>query len=405
MQSMYRRDRQSLTMNHTTFRSAALPQALPDMAHDARTVHRAVAEIRRGVAVVIKAGIVEARGEAIVALPAETATAETLAEFLAVPAAGKAVSAPVLLLSLSRVLAGRIGAIPLVGATDMAALPLDVASLTVESLRALADPTGLQAPKHLFRPVVDQVVAPALADAAVQLAKLARLLPAMLVRPGIAADAAHALLRVDAGAVLRHPADAGIFLVRAAEARVPLDGAEDARIVAFRPPDGGIEHLAILIGQPEAAEAPLTRVHSECFTGDLLGSRRCDCGPQLHQAIRRMAAEGAGVLLYMAQEGRGIGLVNKLRAYTLQDAGLDTLDANKALGFGADERSFVAAASMLKQLGMRRVRLLTNNPEKIAGLVAHGIEVVGRVSHAIAANGENDLYLETKARRFGHLLG
>jgi GTP cyclohydrolase II len=387
-------------MNLKTFRSSAVPLDMPDLAHDARAVHRAVAEIRRGVPVVV-----EGRDGAILALPAETATAATLAEFLAIQPVEGATSVPVLLLSLSRVLAGRIGATPLAGTADMAALPLEAAALTVDGLRALADPTEQQAPKNLFRPVADQVVASALAEAAIQLAKLARLLPAMLVRPGIAAGTAGALMRVTAEAALRHPADAGMFLVRAAEARVPLDGAEDARIVAFRPPDGGIEHLAILIGQPEAAEAPLTRVHSECFTGDLLGSRRCDCGPQLHQAIRRMAAEGAGVLLYMAQEGRGIGLVNKLRAYTLQDAGLDTLDANRALGFGADERSFVAAASMLKQLGMRRVRLLTNNPEKIAGLVAHGIEVAGRVSHAIAANGENDLYLETKARRFGHLLG
>jgi GTP cyclohydrolase II len=388
-------------MNQTLFRSPALPLASADPALDARAVHRAVAEIRRGVAVVIEAG-----GEAIVALPAETPSAATLAESLAVAATqDAAASPPMLLLALSRVVAGRIGATPLAGTADIAALPLDAAELSVESLRALADPTVLQAPKSQIRPVIASAVPPALAEAALQLAKLARLLPAMLVRTGIQAESGGALVRVDAEAVLRFPADAGLFLVRAAEARVPLDGAEDARIVAFRPPDGGIEHLAILIGRPEAADAPLTRVHSECFTGDLLGSRRCDCGPQLHQAIRRMAAEGAGVLLYMAQEGRGIGLVNKLRAYTLQDAGLDTLDANNALGFGADERSFAAAASMLKQLGMRRVRLLTNNPDKIVGLTAHGIDVVGRVSHAIAANGENDLYLETKARRFGHLLG
>jgi len=190
---------------------------------------------------------------------------------------------------------------------------------------------------------------------------------------------------------------------------VPLESAEDARIVAFRPQDGGVEHLAVLIGRPEWAagrgEAPLVRVHSECLTGDILGSRRCDCGPQLHQAIRRMAAEGAGVLLYMAQEGRGIGLVNKLRAYRLQDGGLDTLDANRALGFGADERSFAAAATMLRALGINRIRLLTNNPDKLASLAEHGIEIAGRVSHAIAANGVNDLYLETKARRFGHILG
>jgi GTP cyclohydrolase II len=397
MQGIQRPGSPELSMNHTPFRASALPQALPDIMQS-RMVHRAVAEIRRGVAVVIEAG-----DAAIVALPAETPTPETLAECLAV--AVSAATPPMLLLALSRVVAGRIGATPLGGTAEIAALPLEAVSLSVESLRALADPTMLQAPKNQVRPAIGSAVPPLLAEAALQLAKLARLLPAMLVRTGVLPGAADGLLRVGAEAVLRHPADAGVFLVRAAEARVPLDDAEDARIVAFRPPDGGIEHLAILIGHPEAAEAPLTRVHSECFTGDLLGSRRCDCGPQLHQAIRRMSAEGAGVLLYMAQEGRGIGLVNKLRAYTLQDAGLDTLDANKALGFGADERSFVAAASMLKQLGMRRVRLLTNNPDKIAGLSAHGIEVVGRVSHAIAANGENDLYLETKARRFGHLLG
>jgi GTP cyclohydrolase II len=216
------------------------------------------------------------------------------------------------------------------------------------------------------------------------------------------------LLHVAAAAIISYAAENDAGLLRAAEAHVPLEGAEDARVVAFRPQDGGVEHLAVLIGRPERAagrgDAPLVRVHSECLTGDILGSRRCDCGPQLHQAIRRMAAEGAGVLLYMAQEGRGIGLVNKLRAYRLQDGGLDTLDANRALGFGADERSFAAAATMLLSLGIGRIRLLTNNPEKLAGLAEHGIEIAGRVSHAIAANGVNDLYLETKARRFGHIL-
>jgi GTP cyclohydrolase II len=145
-------------------------------------------------------------------------------------------------------------------------------------------------------------------------------------------------------------------------------------------------------------------VHSECFTGDLLGSLRCDCGPQLRAAIARMAQDGAGVLLYLAQEGRGIGLVNKLRAYTLQDSGLDTLDANRALGYGADERGFMVAATMLRQLGITRLRLLTNNPDKLAGLAACGIDVQGREPHQIAANGVNDSYLDTKAARFGHLL-
>jgi GTP cyclohydrolase II len=151
--------------------------------------------------------------------------------------------------------------------------------------------------------------------------------------------------------------------------------------------------------------APLVRVHSECFTGDLLGSLRCDCGPQLHGAIERMAQEGAGVLLYLAQEGRGIGLVNKLRAYTLQDRGLDTVDANHALGWGADERDFMVAATMLDLLGLHSVRLLTNNPDKVAALAACGVNVVRREAHIIAANGVNDGYLGTKARRFGHYLG
>ena len=147
------------------------------------------------------------------------------------------------------------------------------------------------------------------------------------------------------------------------------------------------------------------RVHSECFTGDLLGSLRCDCGPQLRGALHRMAADGGGVLLYLAQEGRGIGLVNKLRAYAMQDTGLDTLDANRALGWGADERNFLVAATMLEQLGIPRVRLLTNNPDKVASLVACGVDVVSRERHVFAPNGVNDGYLATKAARFGHMLG
>jgi GTP cyclohydrolase II len=220
--------------------------------------------------------------------------------------------------------------------------------------------------------------------------------PAGTVDPG--------LLHVAAADVMAHHAAPFETLIRAAEAVVPLAEAEDTRLVAFRPQDGSAEHLAILIGRPEERAAPLVRLHSECFTGDLLNSLRCDCGAQLHQALRQMQAEGAGVLLYMAQEGRGIGLVNKLRAYALQDAGLDTLDANRALGFAADERNFGAAAVMLKALGIARIRLLTNNPDKMAGLEASGIGIAGRVSLSIAANGVNDAYLETKARRFGHLL-
>lgn len=275
-------------------------------------------------------------------------------------------------------------------------------------LRGLADPTAPQ----ILRDPPEIEPLPELAQAALGLGKIARLLPAMLAAPlrveaGRIA-AARGLLSVEAAHVLTHPDREAAHLVRVAEAHVPLEDAPDARVVAFRAPDAGIEHLAILVGQPEHAGAagvsPLTRLHSECFTGDLLGSLRCDCGPQLRAALRRMGQEGTGVLLYLAQEGRGIGLANKLRAYALQDRGLDTVDANRALGWNADERNFMVAATMLEQLGVRSVRLLTNNPDKIAALAACGIMVTGREPLIVAPNGVNDHYLATKVRRFGHLM-
>ncbi len=159
-----------------------------------------------------------------------------------------------------------------------------------------------------------------------------------------------------------------------------------------------------MIGAPPTDKAVLTRLHSECFTGDLLGSLKCDCGSQLRGAIEAIAAEGNGILLYLAQEGRGIGLINKLRAYSLQDQGFDTLDANERLGFEADERLYGIAAKMLKTLGYRSVRLLTNNPDKMKGLEAAGIAIAERVPHAFAGTEHNRAYLSTKANRAGHLL-
>src|SRR5262249_40418084 len=156
--------------------------------------------------------------------------------------------------------------------------------------------------------------------------------------------------------------------------------------------------------EPSPEGPVLTRLHSECFTGDLLGSLRCDCGDQLRSAIAEIARAGGGVLLYLAQEGRGIGLVNKLRAYPLQDARYDTVDANEQSGFEADERVYPPAAEMLRQLKFLRIRLLTNNPEKVAALKRCGISVLERVPHVIPANGHNDFYLRTKAARSGHLL-
>ncbi len=244
--------------------------------------------------------------------------------------------------------------------------------------------------------------------AAVALAKLAALLPAALVLPLAAAEAALARRRTDFATVetaeilTRRAAMAG--LTQVAEARVPLADAEDARLIAFRPGDGGTEHLAILIGAPDPGKPALVRLHSECFTGDLLASLRCDCGDQLRGGVAAITEAGGGVLLYLAQEGRGIGLVNKLRAYQLQDAGFDTIDANEQLGFDADERVYLPAAEMLRQLGLSAVRLLTNNPEKVAALERYGIRVVERVPHVFPANGHNERYLRTKATRSGHLL-
>jgi GTP cyclohydrolase II len=145
-------------------------------------------------------------------------------------------------------------------------------------------------------------------------------------------------------------------------------------------------------------------LHSECFTGDILGSLRCDCGPQLNRALKLIGDAGHGVLLYLAHEGRGIGLMNKLRAYQLQDLGLDTVDANEHLGFDPDERSFRAAANMLRHLGIDKIRLMTNNPIKVEALALEGVDVVERVRHAMPANPHNQAYLETKAHRSGHLL-
>jgi GTP cyclohydrolase II len=269
----------------------------------------------------------------------------------------------------------------------------------------LADPTveGLLPTQPEPAPV------PELAGAALILAKLGRLLPAVLaapVRPDVGVDVVRfGLFSVPAADLIAYPVAAAAGLRQIASAHVPLQDAPDSRVIAFRAEGSAIEHLAIVVGHPETADAPpLVRIHSECFTGDLLGSLRCDCGVQLRGAIARMAEEGAGVLLYLAQEGRNIGLVNKLRAYTLQDRGLDTLDANRALGWGADERNFLIAATMLEVIGVNRIRLLTNNPYKLAALASCGIEVIGREAHAFAPNGINDHYLATKAERFGHLL-
>jgi GTP cyclohydrolase II len=164
------------------------------------------------------------------------------------------------------------------------------------------------------------------------------------------------------------------------------------------------EILVLMHGSPDPRRVPLVRLHSECLTGDVLGSMRCDCGEQLHAALALIAEASYGVLLYLPQEGRGIGLANKIKAYALQDGGLDTVDANLALGLPVDRREYTAAAAILKSLGLHRVRLLTNNPLKCAALERLGVEVVERVPIAVPPNSINRGYLRTKADRMGHLL-
>jgi GTP cyclohydrolase II len=279
--------------------------------------------------------------------------------------------------------------------------------IDLDLMRRLIDPTrGSLPPGHAVQPTASMAGGAAM----VALTKLAKLLPAALAVPlkrssrawSEAMALAPGLSQVAAAAIAGYADLAASTLQPVAEARLPIATAENARIVGFRPADGSIEQFAIVIGSPAEHQPALCRIHSECFTGDLLGSLRCDCGSQLQEALRLIGEDGHGVLLYLADEGRGIGLINKLRAYQLQDDGHDTLDANRQLGFEADERSFQHAAVMLRHLRIQRVRLLTNNPAKVDRLTEGGIEVAERVPHAIAANRHNQAYLETKAKRAGH---
>jgi GTP cyclohydrolase II len=269
--------------------------------------------------------------------------------------------------------------------------------LDLPAALALADPasdlaTPLKGP-YRTKPLDN----PDAASAALALARLAGLLPAFFLLEGTGEGS----IAVSTAAVREYEEPAN--LVIAARARLPVAAAERAEVVAFRGPADSTEHVALIIGTPDGSP-PLVRLHSECLTGDVLGSLKCDCGPQLAEALREIADGGWGILLYLRQEGRGIGLINKLRAYSLQDQGFDTVDANLRLGFAIDARDFGVAARMLALLGQERIRLLTNNPAKVAGLEAKGIEVVERLPLALPANPHNAHYLDVKRDRTGHLL-
>lgn len=360
-------------------------------------VERAAAALRRGEPVLVDG----ADGIPVLALAAETGTRDRMA---AMADCGRVLHA-VITHARAMTLKARLYT------EGVVALDLGLDD-PFGRLRTLANPTA-----DLANPLAGPFTAlrqtlPDGYQAGVKLAKLAGLLPA-LAATALDKAGAHALEdterleRVSAAAIAAYDETSARTLRAVAQARVPLAGAEHTSIVAFRAGDGGPEHMAFLIGDregnPPAPPGPvLIRLHSECFTGDLVGSLKCDCGDQLRGAIATIAEQGGGVLLYLAQEGRGIGLMNKLRAYQLQDQGFDTIEANERLGFDADERLFLPAATMLKTLGFDSVRLLTNNPDKVAQLERAGIRVAERVPHAFPPNRHNVQYLQTKRVKAGH---
>ena len=360
-------------------------------------VDRAAGDLRRGVPVLVTEG----DGPGMIVLAAENVAEDGIAALKSWSQA-----TPDLILTHPRAASLKIR----LYTSEVVAIPF-TPWMTAEMVRSLADPTldlsnPLRGPFDARREAL-----PAAGSASVRLAKFARLLPAIIAVPAPqmrggpgALARKYGLLSVDVQDIHAYDPVSASSLDAVADASVPLVGAEQTRIVAFRPKDGSLEHLAIIIGEPRRPGPVLCRIHSECFTGDLLGSLRCDCGDQLRGAIGQIAAEGAGIVLYLAQEGRGIGLVNKLRAYRLQDQGFDTMEANERLGFEADERLFEPAAEMLRRLGFTSVQLLTNNPHKVEALERLGIRVSERVPHAFPANTHNEFYLSTKASKGGHFL-
>lgn len=361
------------------------PPDLSSSLSDRLAVERAVSDLRRSTPVILTEA-----GQMWLVLSAEAATSGAMVEFIPE-------GAPLTLV----LTAHRAEALGLARADEPGFLV--ARRLRAPAEAGLADPThptGSGKPGSM--PLTIDAPLPNVADAAIRLMKAGQLLPAALLVPlPMPIDG---LMSLPRARVLDATLHGQPRLRRLSDARVPLTGAEKTRIVSFRDQVTGIDHLALLIGEPLSQEAPLVRLHSSCITGDLLGSLRCDCGEQLRGAIVTMNAAGGGILLYLQQEGRGIGIVNKLRAYALQDGGMDTVDANTTLGFENDERDFSLAAEMLRQLDVPAIRLLTNNPRKVGHLAGFGIEVRERVQHAFPGNPHNFRYLAAKASKAGHML-
>lgn len=254
-------------------------------------------------------------------------------------------------------------------------------------------------------------------EAAVDLARMAELQPAGVICEILNPDGSmarradlerfrdeHGLALVTVGQIVAYRLQHERLVHRVAEAKLPTPEGE-FRIIGYRNDVNGREHVALVHGDVAKREDVLVRVHSKCLTGDVFGSGRCDCGAQLHAAMRQVVEEGAGVVVYLDQEGRGIGLLNKLRAYELQEEGKDTVEANQALGFPPDLRNYGIGAQILVDLGLGSIRIMTNNPKKLAGLEGFGLKITGRVPLVTEATRTNRAYLETKRDKLGHLLG
>jgi GTP cyclohydrolase II len=352
----------------------------------ALAVDRAIMELRRGRSIAIE------DGERTLIVAALEAASEALLELMLTASA-----TTVLLVTTERAqAAGLNGAIigPVAIATRRAG---DLAAL-----RAYGGMAGLPDEFDAELKVGTWNGSKPLASAGFKLAKAGRLIPALV---GFEVDRFEdsSVAKVTLAAIRGRSDLARRGLIRISESRLPLTDAENTSITLFRDEHSDSEHVAVVIGEPAGSAAVPVRLHSACLTGDVLGSLRCDCGEQLHTAVRRIAELGAGVLLYLDQEGRGIGLANKLRAYSIQDSGLDTLDADRHLGFSADERTYDVAVAMLQELGITRVELMTNNPQKISALREHGIDVIGRLPLVASTNLHNENYLRAKREKAGHL--
>jgi GTP cyclohydrolase II len=347
-------------------------------------VGRGLAEFRAGRPVVITGS-----GETLLCLPVEGLDKDRLAAF-------RALCAPIMpRLVLTGLRARSLG----IDTDEPVALELtpdiDATQILTLSAEAKSD--------HSFLP---EPAGPA-AMAAIELVKLAQVLPAVLVADTAAEiTSSHnpSIINIEAGAVARFRVESTQSLTIAGEAHVPLNSNVRTRFVVFRDAFGD-DPVAVIVGTPDLSKPVPVRIHSACLTGDVFGSRRCDCGDQLKLALARLHEAGGGVILYLAQEGRGLGLANKMRTYKLQDAGLDTVDANTTLGFDDDERDYGVAVRMLQMLGCTRVVLMTNNPAKVDGLSKAGIEIAGRMPLETPVNADNRRYLAAKAVRAGHQLG